>query len=314
MNLKKYYRLSELDEYIGFSDADVHYLNAETDVSFCLFCKTTDVIIGGWKNGVFFGAGKADYSGLISITKQQQIKLFETGKVSITNGLLLQKDKISRYITQNPFKVGMPNTVINGWLSLPLEKIHFDEVPFHFFPEERKSMMKQFTGMLNQISAIQSVKSGSKPLTTLQGDDVEIEDELFYNWKSFTVSDVCITAGELEKAQGYLTGNVVHEEAAPIKPATQIRNATVERESDFNSLLTRIISSDRYISAKSVWSILESEVKLQANERRFDQYNILKHIVADELFWESRYGNSGTQKFSSLNTTVSRAKKKLKTA
>jgi hypothetical protein len=96
--LKKYYRLSELQDAFGIPIADVHYLNAETDISFCLFCKTADVIIGGWKNGAFFGAGKADYSGLISITKQQQIKLFETEKVSITNGLLLQKDKIARYM------------------------------------------------------------------------------------------------------------------------------------------------------------------------------------------------------------------------
>ena len=318
--------LSELKDVFGFSDADIHYLNAETEVSFCLYCKTAGVIIGGWKKGNFFGAGTADYSGLISMTKQQQVKLFETEKVNVASGLLLQKEKISRYTTQYPFKVDMPNTVVNGWLSIPFEKIHFNEVPFHFYPEERKSMMKQFTGLLNQISKIQSVKSNTKQSSSLM-DDEQIEDELFYNWKSFALSDVCITGMELEKAKSYLSGdannnNVIEhksvgeksiEKSLPLKPITQVISTRPERESDFNSLLTKIVLSDQYISAKDVWSILEREVKLQANERKFDQYNILKKIVADELFWESRYGNSGIQKFSSINTTVSRAKKKLKT-
>jgi hypothetical protein len=306
--------LSELKENFGISDGDIQYLNAETDVSFCLFCKTSDVVLGGYKKDKFVGFGQAKYSGLISLTKNQQISLFENEKVKISTSKILQKDKITQYSPVYPFTVKIPNTVFSEWWAAAFESIPYETIHFCFKPDERKSMINKIDRFIHQVSAIQSIKSSSKLSTALVDKSKHIEDELFYKWNSFTVSDICIIASELEKAQMYLTENVVLKETPLIKPVTQMRNPTVERESDFNSLLTRIISSERYISAKSVWSILEGEVKLQANERKFDQYNILKSIIADELFWESRYGNSGTQKFSSLNTTVSRVKKKLKTA
>jgi len=296
------------------SESDLKYLNAETDVSFCLFCKTNDVVLGGYKKDKFVGFGQAKYSGLISLTKNQQISLFEKEKVKIPTSKILQKDKITQYSPVYPFTVEMPNTVFSEWWTAAFESIPYETIHFCFKPDERKSMIKATKRLFNQLSAIQLMESGSKISTALVDNSKHIENELFYKWNSFTVSDICIIASELEKAQMYLTGNVDLKETPLIKPVTQMRNPTVERESDFNSLLTRIISYDRYISAKSVWSILEGEVKLQANERKFDQYNILKRIIADELFWESRYGNSGTQKFSSLNTTVSRVKKKLKAA
>ena len=44
--MKKYYRLSELDTAFGISVGDAYYLNSETDVSFCVFCSTSDVVLG----------------------------------------------------------------------------------------------------------------------------------------------------------------------------------------------------------------------------------------------------------------------------
>ena len=78
--MKKYYWISELKELFDLSMLDLEYLNAETNISFCLYCKTANVILGGWKDGKFNEAGIASYSGLISLTKEQQTELFEKRK------------------------------------------------------------------------------------------------------------------------------------------------------------------------------------------------------------------------------------------
>ncbi|WP_105175255.1 hypothetical protein [Pseudoalteromonas sp. T1lg122] len=81
--MKKYYRLSELEKAFGISFDDAHYLNSETDVSFCIFCPTSDVTLGDYRKGKFVGFGCALYSGLISLDKSQQTELFENKKVSL---------------------------------------------------------------------------------------------------------------------------------------------------------------------------------------------------------------------------------------
>lgn len=294
--LKKYYRLSELNEFFGFSDADIHYLNAETDISFCLYCKTTDVIIGGWKKGDFFGAGRANYSGLVSMTKHQQVKLFETKKVSVTSGLLLQKEKINRYSAQNPFKVVMPNTIISGWLSIPFEKIHFNEVPFHFYPEERKSMMKQFTGLLNQISTIQSVRTDTKQTSSLMGD-VAIEDELFYNWKGFTLSDVCIIGSELEKAQSYLSSNT------DVKVHPIITNKS-NRPIDI--LILSVLEQFPDDKPTQIWNRLKIDVTKEP--RSFDTDEILDEVGEDLLYWFDNQSEGKQMKKKSFYNLINKLK------
>lgn len=72
--MKKYYRLSELEKTFGISVDDAHYLNSETDVSFCVFCPISDVILGGYRKGKFVGFSCASYSGLISLEESTRVK------------------------------------------------------------------------------------------------------------------------------------------------------------------------------------------------------------------------------------------------
>jgi hypothetical protein len=325
IELKKYYRLSELSNTRGFSDADIDYLNAETDVSFCLYSKTTDVILGGWRNKKFSAFGKAKYVGLISMTQNQQTEMFEKSKVSITQSKILQKDKIAQYSSDYPFSVEIPNTVINEWLSTPFESIPFEIISFYFYPDERKSMIKEFCKMIDDMAEVNDkvgIEKRIRKYPRPYDPSKPINTELFYNHQRFTLSDVCITSDELEKAKSYLCddsddSNVLNHKVVDkksidkVKPSTQVLSTTHEREADFNSLVIKIVSTNLTISAKETWAILENEIKTMPNERKYDQYNILCNQVADEIFWQSRYGNSGSQKFGSINTTVSRAKKKV---
>jgi hypothetical protein len=110
--LKKYYRLTELTESFSFSQSDIDYLAFESDIQFCIFCKTTNVIVGGWRKGKFIGYGKASYNGLISINPAQKATLFEKRKLGLTQSNILQRDKVLGYQTAYPFRVTAPNTVI----------------------------------------------------------------------------------------------------------------------------------------------------------------------------------------------------------
>lgn len=97
------------------------------------------------------------------------------------------------------------------------------------------------------------------------------------------------------------------------KPQENTIMQSMGRSSDFSHLVNIIISSQPHISAKEFWTILEKEIQTDEGQREYDKYNILTQQIGNEIFWRSRYGNSGSQKFNSINTTLSRAKKKLKT-
>ncbi|WP_076541095.1 hypothetical protein [Shewanella sp. UCD-KL21] len=322
--MKSYYRISELQSTFGLSEADLQYLCTDTEVSFCLYCKTQNIVIGGWSKGKFNGFGSAKYAGLISMTKEQQFELFEKNKISIRCSTLLQKNKILHYSSDYPFSVEIPNGVIQKWFNVTFEQLPFDRasfknMPFIFYPQERTSMLKDFERFCEEVAAMAnpaSLKTPKKPN----------EIELFYSVKTFLLEDVCITSEELENVKAHFSidvspsvkfeNKVVEVVTQKSLPSTEFKalkaSNAKEREYDLNVLIADIVAFNKFITAKEVWSILEEESKLQNSEREFDKYNILKAVVDDELMWESRYGRSGKQKFSSLNTTLSRIKKRTK--
>jgi hypothetical protein len=275
--LKKYYRLSELKDAFGISYEDVNYLNSETDISFCLYCKTTKIVLGGYQEGKFCAFGKANYSGLISMKRIQQTKVFETNKVSITQSTILQKDKVTQYSFDNPFGVELPNKVLKGWYSTPFDKIQFDKIPFCFYPEERKSLLKQFYKMIDEFPDNDN-KISLEPLSFYEPDK-PITKELFDNWQSFTFDDVCIISDELIKARTYLSDNSPdtledHEHSVRI---TNTSNRPID------VLLTRLLKHFPADKPANVWEKLKDD--LNKEPRILDIDEIIDEIDLDTLYW-----------------------------
>jgi len=265
--VKKYYRLSELDKAFDISVDDAHYLNSETDVSFCVFCPTSDVILGGYRKGKFVGFGCASYSGLISLEKAQQTELFENKKVNLKGSVILQKDKISRYTPDYPFTVKVPNPIIIEWLSAPYADIPFQQLPYIFKPVQCKSMPKQIIKTLYELGA-KNDDSLSK-LPEKFDPRKPLEDELFKSSKTFKFDDICITSSELEKAKAYLFKTPEQDTTPKMRP--------------IDTLLTNIITLYPVLKPSQVWEKLKSDIT--NDPRSFDTDEIIDEIGEDTMYW-----------------------------
>ncbi|RTR40990.1 hypothetical protein EKG38_03515 [Shewanella canadensis] len=272
--MKAYYRLSELNETCGLSDADIQYLNTDTEVSFCLYCKSTDVLIGGWVKGKFSCFGQAKYAGLISMTKNQQTELFEKSKIYVGSSTILQQNKISHYSTDYPFTVEMPNTVIEKWLATPFDKIPFEFMPFYFYPQERTSMLKEFENMCKGVASSMDTSTPYEPPKPLK-------KELFHHSHSFTLDDACITSEELKKANSYFSRNILSnlEDDEP----KQLVNSTQKNSRPIDLLLQTMLKQYPDEQANQIWNKLGEDI---LNEPRlFDTDEIIDEIGSDTLYW-----------------------------
>jgi hypothetical protein len=274
VTLKKYYRISELNDTCGLSGADIQYLSTDTEVSFCLYCKSTDLLIGGWVKGKFSCFGQAKYAGLISMTHNQQIKLFEESKINIGSSTILQQSKISCYSTDYPFSVETPNTVIEKWLAIPFDKIPFKYMPFYFYPQERTSMVKEFENMLKDVTNRIETSTPYEPKKP-------IKKELFHHTQSFTLNDICITSDELKKANGYFSRDILSGlEGDEFKKVVQIGQ---KNPRPIDLLLKKMLEQNSDEQANQIWNKLSEDIM---NEPRlFDTDEILDEIDGDTLYW-----------------------------
>lgn len=273
--MKAYYRLSELNETCGLSDADIQYLNTDTEVSFCLYCKSTYVLIGGWVKGKFSCFGKAKYAGLISMTQNQQIELFENSKIYVGSSTILQQNKIAHYSTVYPFTVEMPNTVIEKWLATPFDKIPFEYMPFYFYPQERTSMLKEFENMCKGIASSRDTSTPYEP-------PKPIKKELFHHSQSFKLDDACITSDELKKANSYFSRNIMSNLEEDDEPK-QLVNSTQKNSRPIDLLLQTMLKQYPDAQANQVWNKLGEDI---LNEPRlFDTDEIIDEIGNDILYW-----------------------------
>ena len=290
--MKKYYRLTELDKAFDISVDDTHYLNSETDISFCLYCKTSDIILGGYKESKFFGFGKATYSGLIKLTKPQQTTIFESKKLSLVKSTILQKDKLTGYDSEYPFTVELPNKIFEGWLSAPFEKIPLVTIPFYFQPEQRQSMLKQFCKGIFDIS--DNKEKLIEKASAVFDPSQPVPDELFPTSKIFTFDDICIEPDELERAKHYLFGN--KEESASntkLRPIdTMLINMLIEFPNDRPS---------------KIWERLKDD--LRNEPRKFDTDEIVDEVGKDTLYWFDDSAEIQQIKRKSFYNLVSRLKK-----
>ncbi|WP_139302629.1 hypothetical protein [Thalassotalea sp. PP2-459] len=312
--IKEYYRLDDLKESFDFSLSDIDYLVAESKIKFCLFSKSTNVIIGGWRKGKFVGFGQANYSGLISLTSKEQTELFEKNKLNLTQSNILQKEKLVSYKASYPFNVTTPNTVIEEWNEKELTDIEWEHLPFRFYPEERKSNLKMFEGLVEQLGAIAEVKTTGK----YSGDSipnplVTVKNELFFHWKSFSLNDVCILADEIIKAQqvtGIIQNEVIEEPKVKLSTTT-VHKEIKTRTDDFNDLLIEIIRANPKKTAKIYWRIIEEESSELEGCRVFDKNNLIRAISEnDSIEWVDKKSRPRKSiSFGSFSNRVSRMKK-----
>ena len=204
--------------------------------------------------------------------------------------MILQKDKISRYTPDYPFTVKVPNPVIIEWLSAPYADIPFQQLPYIFKPEQRKSMPKQIIKTFYELGA-KNDDSLSK-LPEKLDPRKPLVDELFKSSKTFKFDDICITSSELEKAKAYLFKTPKQDATLNMRP--------------IDILLTNIIAQFPILKPSQIWEKLKSDIT--NDPRSFDTDEIIDEIGEDTLYWYNSSAELHQMKKKSFYNLIKRLK------
>ena len=248
-----------------------------------------------------------NYQGAIELPPTEYQELKNSDKLSSLYAILQQKERVQHVSQKYPFQIKTPNWLIEEWNPQQLELTSKNYILAMFLPYERENIEKQAADFFG-------VFIGNKTVAEIKKSMQQKEMVLRHNEHGFLVDDIRILHETALKAVQFLTGKV-KEPAHQTTSMSKINNqySKKERNSDLHDLLKRVIIEKPSYSAKQIWTAIELDFTIDEGEREFDQYNILRDVSASELLWESRYGNGGTFKFSSLGTTVSKIRKKINT-
>lgn len=304
---KEYYRLDELAG-LNVTEGTLRYFIEQNKLTPAFFVPFKDYVLGGYINGKFNGFAIANYRGLVGITKNNNSKLLEKGKVTTNTITLLQIDNIVIKSYNYPFNIPCPNDYISGWLKTnPITK-DWQLVPAKFYPQERDSGWSVCTDIL-------------KTFTKSEEEKKQLENNLFADQPKrvlssigfdFVLSDLCIRHCDL------LTLGLIKPEynKLPRKQKLQLSEQLekINFKNEFEELLANILKSKPRIQAKKIHRILCDECATEEDSRQFDHHNILKADDQGIISWRDKYRGNAERSytFDSLKNVISNVRKKIR--
>lgn len=262
---QNYYRLDELDREFGLGLGKLRYLieNNELDL---LFNKQIGKCLIGSVNskGGFIGHGVANYSGVFSPQKKDQLTLIVEGKVGCTNLRILQNQKIQRLSDEYPYFLPTPNSIIYDWqTNVQLA----DNAKIWAMPylEETDGVMR---GLFNLLAGF-----GDGPTAAVDKTIQRLpEKTLLTNPVALTLQDIIVTRNTLIEL-GLIDDN--NTKSAPV-----IENPRTENS--FKRLVQNIIQLHPQKGATALWNYL---YEYHESDETLDPESILDEIGRDELTW-----------------------------
>jgi hypothetical protein len=311
---KEYYRLNELNKRFDVTFDDVQYAVESGALKLAFHVSNQDFVIGRrhLTKGLI-ASGIASYSGLVSISDNEQLELIKNGSIKCRQFTLLQKSNITLLESKYPFKSSIPNKLLAEWKPKTLEQITFKTVAATICPKEQKNALKgagqTFLKLMTDIGEKneQDVKVDTSVYDKLSDYQFQFEDI------ELDVNHLCVLHSDLQQL-----GVVTSEEESPQTISAyqepilnENNNNSVKRSSQLAELIERILHSNSKIKAVEVWRKLREEAELDSLDRKYDVDGILKDVTPNELLWQSRYGTNSNIKRSTFDAKVSRIRKKM---
>ena len=291
----------ELEKKFKLTLEDIRYLVEQDKISVAFFSTSTKFIFGFQKRR-FHGCGICKYEGLFGLYRDDALKLFQSGKVSVGKGVLLEPEKADILSTDYPFKTQLPNGLIHSWNPASFKGSTVKIVDVIKYPFESKSIASVFNDAIKHLKT-GALENAEKSVTTFTGYD---DYQLSHNSTTYKLEDTCVPTFELYRA-GFIN------ESPIARSVGQEEYPVGKRTNELHELLFKILQqTDKKLSAKQCEKILVSESELHIDERLYDTGGILRAVSDSELAWESSRGNYQTIQLSSLGTTLSKLRKRFK--
>jgi hypothetical protein len=298
---KQYYRLSELQQLKGISEEDVRYWMERDELPLLFYRTDAFFLVGDSKSNAFRAHCYVSYRGLVELELFHDQYLLDHGYTETTTCYLTELDRVDSLGTGCPTVIAPPNMYVSSWDPKEPEEIEGDK----FFAMENHTPSRVevndpepeggFFDSLDNSSARIHIVVHSHRYTF---NDLVLSDETLFRLGVLENDEL---ADRTIKSRVNTSGNI-----------NSIVSSNKQRKQDIREVLEAILKTHPDISAKGAWSLLENEVQMDPEQRKFDRYNVLRSMSENEIYWVSRYENGGYLKFKSIGPTLSRIKKALK--
>ena len=284
---KDYYRLSELERDLNISNEDVLYWIENNLVRFVIPRPQAKYIYGGYhkENNNFIGCGVAYYKGLIRVSKQEESRIFKTGKGTVYELRLIDADLIVHHSANYEFEVPLPNGFMELWQAIddiPFLASKLGSTPPKLYPSDGKKTWEL-------------VKSALESMSTNQPKEVP-DDALLAQPIAIKKEELCITHADLIRL-GQLS-NDEPQATIDLSPTDSKKFLNKPKfENDFDALLYRVLSDNPNIRNKAVIKALTEDAETEEDARKYDDQNILVDEVDGVLGWRDRFGTVTTKHY-----------------
>lgn len=298
--VKDYYRLNELERNFNITEEDVLYLAENSKINLLLFCKEESFIVGAHDRNedyTFSAFGLVKYRGLISIPKAAQIELLDKGKVSIQETRILQRENITSWCNDYPYKTAIPNHLIARWTATQQDKISATSLPARFSPSESEHLLRSLFSDFKKFT--KSIPDNPNTSTKEMENLVNTSPEYHFNWRSVTFSkdDIRITTSAIEQAQELLG----KKDATPNNK---------QRTKLLHELIDRALADNLNAKARSVWAAIKEDTDLDMPI--YDTESIIEEIGKDTIYWRDLRGAEQSMTWRTFENYISNKRKEIK--
>ncbi|WP_289029671.1 hypothetical protein [uncultured Paraglaciecola sp.] len=262
---QNYYRLAELDREFGLSLGKLRYLIENNELDLLFNRGIGKCLIGSVDSkGRFVGYGVANYTGIFSPQKNDQLTLIIKGKVECTKLRIAQNQHIQRLSDEYPYILPTPNSTIADWQQK--DQIADNEniwaIPYL---RETDGLMRGLFGLLTNRddNIIETVNETINKLP----DKTLIPKPLVLTFEDITVARATLIR------LGLIDENSVKH---------VIERKSVRTENAFKRLVQNLIQLYPQKGGTALWNYLYEH---HNSDESLDPESILCEIGRDELTW-----------------------------
>jgi hypothetical protein len=298
---KQYYRLSDLRQLKGISEEDVRYWMERDELPLLFYRTDAFFLAGDRKPNAFHGHCYVSYRGLVELELFHDQFLLDDGYTETTTCYLTELDRVDSLGGGCPTSIAPPNIYISSWDPKEPEEIEGDKI---------------FAMENHTLSILEANDPEPEGGFFRSRDNSSARFHIVVHPHRYSFNDLILTDETLFRLgvlkSDELADKIINEQVNISENTNSIVSSNRRRKQDVREVLETIIKTYPNISAKGAWSHLENEVQMDPEQRKFDRYNVLRSMSENEIYWVSRYENSGYLKFKSIGPTLSRIKKALK--
>jgi len=295
-----WYTLPEAQQILELKDSEITYVIQEkTLVAHLKTGPRKMIAVTRTENGKLIGHATFSYNGHLITHSNRVVRLIEEEQVKesfFSN--LSEKQNVSLWNTDYPYKSELPNSALLDWQPMSHEEFLSTSKLSMPMPKE---FIPFYKGIAETVEKIMATQGKKLPDETQKIYDQAKSQPLSFDFKDqskLTVTDIRVSRTEIERFR-----TPAHSRMSLISSPPLTSNEPGSSH-QLKGLITNILKEYPTIKTVDIWKIIEADAN--SDDPKFDRDNILGCVDADCIEWTSRHGSAHSMKWSTFQGQVSR--------